>query len=62
MVGRWTQRIGERTKVPGGQAAALHFEGRALHDWKTAAFLEAFLDVWLARDLRERPRVTEAVE
>jgi len=52
MVNRWTARIGERAKAPGGQAAAIHFEGRALHDWKTAAFLDAFLDLWLARDER----------
>lgn len=62
MVGRWTQRIGERAKVPGGQAAALHFEGRALHDWKTAEFLETFLDIWLARDVREGRRGSEAAE
>lgn len=52
MVNRWTARIGERTKLPGGHAAPLHFEGRALHDWKTRAFLDAFLDLWLARDRR----------
>jgi GMP synthase (glutamine-hydrolysing) len=52
MVNRWTARIGERAKLPGGQTAAQHFEGRALHDWKTAAFLDAFLDLWLARDQR----------
>ncbi len=47
-----TARIGERAKAPGGQAAALHFEGRALHDWKTAAFLDTFVDLWLASDGR----------
>ncbi len=52
MVSRWTAKIGERAAVPGGQAAHMHFEGRALHDWKTAAFLNAFLDIWLARDAR----------
>lgn len=52
MVNRWTARIGERTRLPGGHAAPLHFEGRALHDWKTRAFLDAFLDLWLARDRR----------
>jgi GMP synthase (glutamine-hydrolysing) len=62
MVGRWTQRIGERAKAPGGQRAALHFEGRALHDWKTAAFLDTFLDVWLVRDVSESRRGTEAAE
>jgi GMP synthase (glutamine-hydrolysing) len=52
MVKRWTERIGERAKLPGGQAAELHFEGRALHDWKTSAFLDQFLDVWLRNDGR----------
>ena len=53
MVNRWTARIGERAGKPGGQAAAMHFEGRALHDWKTSSFLDAFLDLWLKRDRRE---------
>jgi GMP synthase (glutamine-hydrolysing) len=52
MVNRWTGRIGERAKMPGGQAAALHFEGRALHDWKTVAFLDDFIDIWLGSDGR----------
>ena len=53
MVNRWTQRIGDRARLPGGQAAHLHFEGRALHDWKTSTFLDAFLDIWLGRDSRQ---------
>lgn len=61
MVNRWTGRIGERAKLPGGQAAPLHFEGRALHDWKTSAFLDAFLDLWLARDGRGKT-TAEAAE
>lgn len=52
MVGRWTGRIGERAKLPGAQDAAEHLAGRALHDWKTATFLESFLDHWLATDRR----------
>ena len=52
MVGRWTRRIAEREWKPGTQQAAEHFAGRALHDWKTATFLEAFLDRWLASDSR----------
>ena len=62
MVNRWTGRIGDRAKLPGGQAAALHFEGRALHDWKTAAFLESFLDVWLSRDPRQGHRLADAAK
>jgi GMP synthase (glutamine-hydrolysing) len=52
MVGRWTRRMSERARQPGAQEAADHFAGRALHDWKTAIFLEAFLDHWLASDRR----------
>jgi GMP synthase (glutamine-hydrolysing) len=47
MVNRWTGRIGERVKLPNAQAREHHFQGRALHDWKTTAFLERFLDMWL---------------
>ena len=52
MVGRWTRRMSERARQPGAQEAADHFAGRALHDWKTAIFLETFLDHWLASDRR----------
>jgi GMP synthase (glutamine-hydrolysing) len=62
MVGRWTGHIGERAKLPGGQAAAMHFQGRALHDWKTQAFLDAFLDLWLKRDRRQGAAAAEAAE
>lgn len=62
MVGRWTGRIDERNKVPGGQSQAMHLEGRALHDWKTAAFLNAFLDMWLARDRRPTSDLRDAAE
>jgi GMP synthase (glutamine-hydrolysing) len=59
MVGRWTRRMSERPYAPGAQDAAEHFAGRALHDWKTAAFLEAFLDRWLASDRRHLPEAAE---
>jgi GMP synthase (glutamine-hydrolysing) len=52
MVKRWTARIGERARLPGGQDAPLHFEGRKLHDRKTSTFLDRFLDVWLQSDRR----------
>ncbi len=52
MVGRWTGRIGERAQLPNAQATGDHLAGRALHDWKTAAFLDRFLDHWLASDRR----------
>jgi GMP synthase (glutamine-hydrolysing) len=61
MVGRWTRRIGERAELPAAQAAADHFAGRALHGWKTQAFLEAYLDLWLAsgRQATGRPIAAE---
>ena len=62
MVGRWTGHIGDRAKLPGGQAADKHFQGRALHDWKTRAFLDAFLDLWLKRDRRAPAQIPEAAE
>ena len=62
MVGRWTGRIGDRARLPGGQTQAMHFQGRALHDWKTAAFLDAFLDLWLKRDRRAPAAIPEAAE
>ena len=52
MVGRWTLNIAQREHFPGTQPAEEHFTGRALHDWKTTAFLETFLDRWLATDRR----------
>lgn len=62
MVNRWTGRIGERARLPGGQAPESHFEGRALHDWKTVAFLDAFLDLWLSRDARAGSDFAAAAE
>jgi GMP synthase (glutamine-hydrolysing) len=52
MVNRWTSTIAQRAAAPGKQDRELHFEGRALHDWQTAAFLDSFLDLWLSRDAR----------
>ena len=60
MVNRWTSRIAERPPAPGTQERALHFEGRALHDWQTAAFLDGFMDLWLSSDARGMAR--EAAE
>ena len=62
MVDRWTGRIGERAKLPGGQTQAMHLEGRALHDWKTSSFLDGFLDIWLKRDQRPLDAIPQAAE
>jgi GMP synthase (glutamine-hydrolysing) len=52
MVSRWTARSAQRGPRPGAQPPPVHFEGRALHDWKTSVFLDRFLDLWLGRDSR----------
>ncbi len=44
MVGRWTRRIARARMDAGHPAGGGAFRRRALHDWKTATFLEAFLD------------------
>jgi GMP synthase (glutamine-hydrolysing) len=62
MVGRWTTRSAQRGPRPGAQPAPLHFEGRALHDWKTSAFLDRFLDLWLGRDDRGAEILLNAAE
>lgn len=62
MVEMWTARSAELGPRPGAQPAELHFEGRAQHDWKTQAFLDRFLDLWLARDRRASPKIADAAE
>jgi GMP synthase (glutamine-hydrolysing) len=52
MVNRWTGRIAERGPQPNAQSRDEHFHGRALHDWKTTAFLDRFIDYWLATGAR----------
>jgi GMP synthase (glutamine-hydrolysing) len=60
MVNRWTSLLATRPPSPGKQDREQHFEGRALHDWQTAAFLDGFLELWLSRDARGLAR--EAAE
>ncbi|MCX5495030.1 glutamine amidotransferase [Kaistia dalseonensis] len=48
MMVRWTTRGAERFSLPGAQERRHHIEGRALYDVESSAFLDAFLDVWLA--------------
>jgi len=62
MVYRWTARSAELGPRPGAQPAPLHFEGRALHDWKTSVFLDRFLDLWLASDRRDSPALSSSSE
>ena len=62
MVGRWTGTYRRaRASCPAARPPT-HFQGRALHDWKTQAFLDAFLDLWLKRDRRAPAQIPEAAE
>jgi GMP synthase (glutamine-hydrolysing) len=48
MMNRWTVKGAERLSCPGAQAPAHHFHGRRVHDGPVRAWLDDFLDVWLA--------------
>jgi len=48
MMHRWTTRGAERFELPGAQPRHHHLEGRALYDFQSSAFLDAFLEMWLA--------------
>jgi GMP synthase (glutamine-hydrolysing) len=49
MLYRWTTRGAPRLDLPGAQQRDEHFAGRALHDPATRAWIEGFLDLWIAR-------------
>jgi GMP synthase (glutamine-hydrolysing) len=61
MMNRWTVKGAERLKTPGAQARSHHFHGRRLHDGPVRAWLDAFLDLWLANggEGRANPRIPE---
>jgi GMP synthase (glutamine-hydrolysing) len=49
MMHRWTTRGCERLTLPGACERARHFADRAVHDVIERAWLQQFLDGWLAR-------------
>ena len=48
MMCRWTTRGHERMAMPGAQQRQAHFDGRLMHDGACRAWLDSFLDHWLA--------------
>lgn len=48
MLYRWTTRASERMTLPGARCRRDHFAGRAVYDGAVKAWLDAFLDRWLA--------------
>ena len=63
MMNRWTVLAAHRLELPGAQARREHFEGRRLYDRGVAAWLNAFLDLWLGTDRRkDRDPVKAAAE
>ncbi|MGP9822503.1 glutamine amidotransferase [Salinarimonas sp. NSM] len=48
MTCRWTTRAHERLSLPGAKPRQAHLEGRLIHDGAVRAWLDAFLDHWLA--------------
>ena len=52
MLHRWTVRGRGRLGLPGAQPRGAHFAGRGVYDADLRAWLERFLDLWLATDRR----------
>jgi len=52
MLYRWLVKGAERTRLPGSQTRAEHLEGRLIYDAAIRAWLDRFLDNWLANDAR----------
>ncbi|MEM7693397.1 MAG: glutamine amidotransferase [Pseudomonadota bacterium] len=48
MLHRWTTRAHERLTLPGARQRGDHFRGRALYDPPFAAWLDAFMALWLS--------------
>lgn len=48
MLHRWTVRGAPRMQMPGAQDRRAHFDGRALYDSGIKAWLDRFIDLWLA--------------
>ena len=48
MMCRWTIRGQHRMELPGAKQRVAHFEDRLLHDTAARAWLNSFLDCWLA--------------
>jgi GMP synthase (glutamine-hydrolysing) len=47
MMCRWTTRGAARLELPNAQTRDQHFDGRMIHDAKTRAWLDKFLDLWI---------------
>ena len=62
MVYRWTVKGAERLAAPGAQPRRAHIEGRLRYDAQTDAWLDAFLDLWLATDEAQKNPAAEAAE
>jgi GMP synthase (glutamine-hydrolysing) len=56
MACRWTVRGAERFALPGTQLRSDHMAGWFRHDPAIRAFLDRFLDAWLALDARKASR------
>ncbi|MBV6658694.1 MAG: glutamine amidotransferase [Devosiaceae bacterium] len=51
MIYKWTVKGAERMACPGAQSRREHLEGRLLYEPALDAWLDGFLDRWLARDM-----------
>lgn len=51
MIHRWTTRAADKLAAPGAQPAHLQLRGRLMHDRAVDAWINAFLDHWLDRQV-----------
>ena len=55
MMHRWTTRGHKRLEMPGAKPRAAHFTDRAVYDYSSRAWLNVFLERWIAPDRTVKP-------
>jgi len=55
MMHRWTTRGHNRLEMPGAKPRAAHFTDRAVYDYSGRAWLNVFLERWIAPDRTVKP-------
>ena len=55
MMHRWTTRGHNRLEMPGAKPRAAHFTDRAVYDYSSRAWLNVFLERWIAPDRTVKP-------
>jgi GMP synthase (glutamine-hydrolysing) len=62
MMYRWTTRGARKLASPNARERGEHFRGRFVHDGAFSAWLDRFLDMWLASERANAARALQAAE